>query len=61
VDVEKILKIAAPIVMAFLAKKLTSGGQADPAVVQQEVQDASTEAKAQAPDLGSILGSILGK
>ena len=60
VDVEKILKIVGPIVMAYLAKRLTSGGKADPAVVQQEVQNASTEAKAQAPDLGSILGSILG-
>ncbi|MGK2877634.1 MAG: DUF937 domain-containing protein [Solirubrobacterales bacterium] len=59
VDVEKILKIVAPLVMAFLAKRLTSGGQADPAVVQKEVQNASTEAKAEAPDLGSILGSIL--
>jgi hypothetical protein len=60
VDVEKILKIVAPIVMAYLAKRLTSGGKADPAVVQQEVQNASTEAKAQSPDLGSILGSIFG-
>lgn len=60
VDVEKILKILAPIVMAYLAKRLTSGGKADPAVVQQEVQNASTEAKAQSPDLGSILGSIFG-
>lgn len=59
VDVEKILKVVAPLVMAFLAKKLTSGGSADPAVVQKEVQNASTEAKAEAPDLGSILGSIL--
>ena len=60
VDVEKILKIVAPIVMAYLAKRLTQGGKADPAVVQQEVQNASTEAKAEAPDLGSILGSIFG-
>lgn len=60
VDVEKILKIVAPIVMAYLAKRLTSGGKADPEVVQKEVQNASTEAKAEAPDLGSILGSILG-
>ncbi|KAA1396116.1 DUF937 domain-containing protein [Aeromicrobium ginsengisoli] len=60
VDVEKILKIVAPIVMAYLAKRLTSGGKADPADVQKEVQNASTEAKAQSPDLGSILGSIFG-
>jgi hypothetical protein len=59
-EVQKILKIVAPIVMAYLAKRLTSGGKADPTVVQQEVQNASTEAKAQSPDLGSILGSILG-
>lgn len=61
VDVQKIMTIVAPIVMAFLAKKLTNGGKADPEVVQKEVQNASSEAKAQAPDLGSILGSILGK
>lgn len=60
-DVEKIMKIVAPIVMAYLAKKLTSGGKADPGVVQQEVQNASKEAKAQAPDIGSILGSIFGQ
>lgn len=61
VDVQKIMAIVAPIVMAYLAKKVTSGGKADPAVVQKEVQNASSEAKSQAPDLGSILGSILGK
>lgn len=60
VDVQKILAIVAPIVMAFLAKRLTSGGQADPAVVKDEVRKASTEAKASSPDIGSILGGLLG-
>ncbi len=52
VDVQKILAIVAPIVMAYLAKRLTSDGQADPAVVKDEVQKASTEAKAGSPDIG---------
>jgi len=60
VDVQKILKIVAPIVMAYLAKRLTSGGKADPAVVKDGVQSASSEAKAEVPDLGSILGGLLG-
>lgn len=60
VDVEKILKIAAPIVMAFLASRLAKGGQADPGAVKSEVEKASSAAKNDAPDLGSILGSLLG-
>ncbi len=60
VEVQKILKIAAPIVMAFLASRLTGGGKADPAVVKEEVQKANSKAKSDAPDLGSILGSLLG-
>ncbi|WP_332644677.1 DUF937 domain-containing protein [Aeromicrobium sp.] len=60
VDVEKILKIAAPIVMAFLASRVAKGGNADPAVVKQEVEKANSAAKSDAPDLGSILGSLLG-
>jgi hypothetical protein len=59
-QVQKILAVAAPIVMAFLAKRLTSGGKADPGVVQKEVKDASEKAKSDSPDIGSILGSILG-
>ena len=60
VDVQKILAVAAPIVMAFLAKKVTSGGKADPDAVKKEVQNASSTAKADAPDIGSILGGLLG-
>lgn len=60
VDVQKILKIAAPIVMAFLASRVAKGGKADPAVVKDEVKQANTAAKNDAPDLGSILGSLLG-
>lgn len=56
VDVEKILKIAAPLVMAYLAKRVTSGGKADPGAVQKEVQ----KAQSGMPDLGSILGGLLG-
>lgn len=59
-QVQKILAVAAPIVMAFLAKRLTSGGKADPDVVQKEVKDASSKAKSDSPDIGSILGGILG-
>lgn len=61
VDVEKIMKIAAPIVMAFLAKKLAGGGKADPGAVKKEVQNANSKAKSEMPDLGSILGGLLGK
>ncbi|TXL60580.1 DUF937 domain-containing protein [Aeromicrobium terrae] len=46
VDAQRILAVVAPIVMAILAKKL--GGQAGGGAAQQQ------------PDLGSILGSILG-
>jgi hypothetical protein len=60
VDVQKILAVAAPIVMAFLAKKVAGGGKADPDAVKKEVQDASSTAKADAPDIGSILGGLLG-
>ncbi len=59
-DVEKILKIAAPIVMAFLASRVAQGGKADPGEVKSEVEKASSSAKNDAPDLGSILGSLLG-
>jgi hypothetical protein len=60
IDVQKILKIAAPIVMAFLASRVAKGGSVDPAVVKQEVEKANSTAKSDAPDLGSILGSLLG-
>ena len=60
IDVQKILKIAAPIVMAFLASRVAKGGKADPEVVKKEVQKANSTAKSDAPDLGSILGSLLG-
>lgn len=60
VDVEKILKIAAPIVMAFLASRV-GGGKADAGTVKSEVEKANSAAKSDAPDLGSILGSLLGK
>lgn len=60
VDVEKILKIAAPIVMAFLASRVAGGGKADPEKVKKEVQEANSAAKSDAPDLGSILGGLLG-
>lgn len=56
IDVEKILKIAAPVVLAYLAQKVASGGKADPGVVQKEVQHAQKGL----PDLGSILGGLLG-
>ncbi len=61
--VQKILKVVAPIVMAFLAKKVVSGGSADPGVVKDQVQAERKEAesKAQTPDLGSIIGAILGR
>ncbi|MCW2798817.1 MAG: hypothetical protein JWQ70_289 [Aeromicrobium sp.] len=58
-QVQKILKIAAPIVMAFLAAKVTGGGKADPEVVKKEVQNANSTAKADSPDIGSILGGLL--
>lgn len=61
VDVEKILKIAAPIVLAFLAQKLTSGGgKADPGAVQAEVQRANQQAQQGMPALGPILGGLFG-
>lgn len=60
IDVEKILKIAAPIVMAFLASRVAKGGKADPGAVKAEVQKANSAAKSDAPDLGSILGGLLG-
>lgn len=60
IDVEKILKIAAPIVMAFLASRVAGGGKADPTDVKNEVEKASSAAKSDAPDLGSILGGLLG-
>lgn len=56
-DTQRILAIAAPLVLAILGKKLASGGKADPAVVQKEVQAESQ----QLPDLGDLLGSILKK
>lgn len=60
VDVEKILKIAAPLVLAFLAKRLTGGGKADPGAVQAEVQQANEKAQQGMPDIGSILGGLFG-
>jgi len=61
IDVERILKIAAPIVMAFLASKVVGGGgKADPQAVQQEVANANSAAKSDAPDLGSLIGGLLG-
>ncbi|MEO6605748.1 MAG: DUF937 domain-containing protein [Aeromicrobium sp.] len=60
-DVEKILKIAAPIVMAFLASRVAGGGKADAGAVKDEVEKANSAAKSDAPDLGSILGGLLGK
>lgn len=61
--VKKILAVVAPIVMAYLAKNVVSGGKADPGQVKEQVQKERAEAqsKAQTPDLGSILGSILGR
>ncbi len=62
--VQKILAIVAPIVMAYLGKKvLGGGGQADAGIVKEQVQAESQDAasKASTPDLGSILGSILGR
>ncbi len=61
VDVEKILKIAAPLVMAFLAKRMAGGGKADPGAVQKEVQQVNSQAQQGLPDLGSILGGLLGR
>ncbi|WP_456697840.1 DUF937 domain-containing protein [Aeromicrobium sp. P5_D10] len=60
-DVQKILAIVAPLVMAFLAKKATSGGKADSGTVKDVVSKANSEAKPSSPDIGSILGSIFGK
>ncbi len=60
VDVEKILKIAAPVVLAFLANKVFSGGSADAGSVQEEVQKANTQAQQGMPDLASILGGLFG-
>ena len=60
-DVEKILKIAAPIVMAFLASRVAGGGKADAGTVKSEVERANSAAKSDAPDLGTILGGLLGK
>lgn len=59
---QKILKVVAPIIMAYLAKKVTSGGKADPAVVKEQVEAEKQQAeqKASTPDIGSILGQILG-
>jgi len=62
--VQKILAIVAPIVMAYLGKKvLGGGGSADAGTVKDQVQAESKDAasKASTPDLGSILGSILGR
>lgn len=57
VDVQRILAIAAPLVMALLGKQIAGGGKPDPTTVQKEV-----EAQGQKlPDLGSILGGLLGK
>lgn len=58
-DVQKILAALAPIVMAFLANKI--GGKADPGVVKDQVQKESQQAQPTSPDLGDILGSILGR
>lgn len=60
-DVQKILAIVAPIVMAFLAKKATSGGKASSGTVKDVVSKANSEAKASSPDIGSILGAIFGR
>lgn len=60
-DVQKILAIVAPLVMAFLAKKVTGGGNASTGTVKDVVSKANSEARAGAPDLGSILGSIFGR
>lgn len=60
-DVQKILAIVAPLVMAFLAKKAVSGGKADSGTVKDVVSKANSEAKSSAPDIGSILGAIFGK
>lgn len=62
VDVQKIMKIAAPIVMAYLAKQVFNGGGNDAAVVKEKVKKESAAAKqsSSTPDLGSILGAILG-
>jgi len=63
--VRKILAVLAPIVMAFLAKRVTGGGttRPDTGSLKDQLQDAVKDAvsKSGAPDLGSILGSILGR
>ncbi len=62
VDVQKIMKVAAPIVMAYLAKQVFSGGGNDAEAVKEKVKKESAAAKqsSNTPDLGSILGAILG-
>ena len=60
--VQKLMKILAPLVMAYLAKNVLSGGKADAGVVKEKVTKASKQAQetSSTPDLGSILGQILG-
>ena len=61
VDVEKILKIAAPIVMAFLAiARRRAAARPTPRSSRARSQKANSAAKSDAPDLGSILGGLLG-
>ncbi len=61
--VQKILAVVAPIVMAYLGKKVIGGGKTDAGSIRDQVQAESKDAnsKSATPDLGSILGAILGR
>lgn len=59
---QQILAIVAPLVMSFLADRVTGGsGKADTATVQKEVQKEAKQAQPAGLDINSILGSIFGK
>lgn len=60
-DAERLLKIAAPAVLAFLADKVAAGNAADPDTVIHEVRTANDQAQHDMPDLGTILGGLFGR